>query len=414
MLHDSPLRTLHEEYIARGLSGARSGKVQADRPGAATGQRVAAEVHYIPYGGPGDAEPACEIVAGYAEVELEYAAIRRGAGVMDSPHRGTLLVTGDLAARREFFNRMLTQELKDLSPGIARRSFWLNRKGRIEADLLLMELGDRMLVDVDILNAARSAQTLNEFIVAEDVQIEDASSKFHHIALHGRHALQTLAAVSGTAAGTLENAQAGTMNIEGVNAAYARREQVGEPGLELVIPYEDAATVWTALLSIPPQPFPVRPIGWHAFNIARIEAGTPVFNVDFGPTNLPHETGVLRERVSFTKGCYLGQEVVARMEHLGRPKQMLVGLRMLEDLLPTSGEQVFSMNEDGSMGEEIGVVTSSTLSPMLGAAPIAFAMIKSAHADVGREVIVNAEGAQSKAAVSPLSFWPAQSEQAGG
>src|SRR6185436_21150893 len=74
-----------------------------------------------------------------------------------------------------------------------------------------------------------------------------------------------------------------------------------------------------------------RRIGWHAYNIARLEAGWPIFNIDFGPDSLPHETGVLNDRVSFKKGCYLGQEVVARMQSLGHPKQRLVGLKAVEE-----------------------------------------------------------------------------------
>jgi folate-binding protein YgfZ len=149
-----------------------------------------------------------------------------------------------------------------------------------------------------------------------------------------------------------------------------------------------------------------RPIGWHAFNIARIEAGTPLFNIDFGPTNLPHETGLLSHRVSFTKGCYLGQEVVARLENLGKPKQILVGLKVQTDALPIAGAQVFEQNSDNSMGDQIGVVTSSTLSPMLGAVPIAFAMLKTTKATPGATVLVSAEGEQAPALISPLRFWP--------
>jgi folate-binding protein YgfZ len=127
-------------------------------------------------------------------------------------------------------------------------------------------------------------------------------------------------------------------------------------------------------------------------------------NIDFGTTNLPHETGLLRNRVSFTKGCYLGQEIVARMESLGKPRQMLVGLRMAADLLPESGAQVFAIGENDSMGEQVGVVTSSTLSPMLGAAPIAFGMLKTTAAATGTSVFVNGEGSQAKATVGELQF----------
>jgi folate-binding protein YgfZ len=420
MIHESPLRAAHEAYV-QSESARQAMPAAAHRPGAATGQRLARAVQYIPYGANASSSaPACELAADFGSVEVEYAAIRRGAAIMDCPHRGTLMVTGDPRQRREFLNRMLTQELKHLEAGHAAPSFWLNRKGRIDADLLLIELGDRMLIDVDINQAASAARSLSAFIVMENVEIEDVSAKFHHVAVHGRRASEAIAAVcrsdeSGRLSQfTLDEHRATSLSIANTPITIARRDQAGEPGFELIIPIERTINVWNALLQIRAAPFndsqstiqnQVRPLGWHAFNSARIEAGTPLFNIDFGPTNLPHETGILHQRVSFTKGCYLGQEIVARMENLGKPRQSLVGLRMKDDLLPTAGEQVFALKPDESMGDEIGVVTSSTLSPMLGAAPIAFAMIKTTHAAEGSVVLVNAEGAQTQANVSPLRFW---------
>src|SRR5690606_29066413 len=110
---------------------------------AATGVRIApAQLEWIAYGPPipsaeegpvGAASESVEIVATFGEFEAEYAAIRRGAGVLDCPQRGTLLVTG--ADRKEFLQRMVTADLAKLEAGIARSAFWLNRKGRIDADL---------------------------------------------------------------------------------------------------------------------------------------------------------------------------------------------------------------------------------------------------------------------------------------
>ena len=140
---------------------------------------------------------------------------------------------------------------------------------------------------------------------------------------------------------------------------------------------------------------------------SRIEAGTPLFHVDFGSDNLPHETGILDARVSFRKGCYPGQEVVARMQSLGKPKQVLVALRIAEDALPTAGSPVFERGADGEAGSPVGTVTSSTLAPMLGAASVAFAMVRTAHAQPGTVLSVPAEGARATATVQPsLRFLP--------
>jgi folate-binding protein YgfZ len=395
----SLLADLHEEY-ARSLAG-RTAPAAAHRPGAATGRPAAPpELDWLPWG-PADerGEIGCEIVATYGEVEAEYAALRKAgrAGLFDGPHRGTLLITG--ADRLEFLNRMVTAELRDMSAGAARRTFWLNRTGRIDADMVLAERGDRIVASLDIHQAAHAAQTLGEFIFAEDVTIQDDSRARHHLMVHGEAAMDAIAAACGDRGFRLDPDCCAETLIGGAEVMVVRQDCIGAPGFELIMHRDHAAAVWRAFMGAKDRPGMCRPIGWYAFNTARIEAGTPLFNIDFGPTNLPHETGVLHDRVSFTKGCYLGQEVVARMESRGKPKQAMVGLRVQADLLPVAGGQVFERTESGDMGEQIGVVTSSTISPMLGAAPIAFAMMRQRHAVDGAVALVNAEGAQAQAIV---------------
>jgi folate-binding protein YgfZ len=400
MGRDSPLRKRHESY-----PGPRrpDDEAAAMRPGAARGARVEApRVEYVPFG-PGDGgEDACTLVATYGDLEAEYAAIRKGAGIFDAAHRGTILVEG--GDRLAFLNSMVTQAVGNMRAGSARETFWLNRKGRIEADLLLIELGDRLLIDVDVHLAPATADGLGGFVFTEDVEIRDATSRHHHLAVHGPQARAVLDEAA-SAAPTLDRLAAGPARIDGVDVVVARRDQTGEPGLELIAPVDGVARVWDALLAAGervgggrPR---VRPVGWYALNIARVEAGTPLFNIDFGPANLPHETGLLDRRVSFTKGCFLGQEIVARTQNLGRPKQRLVGLRPKRDLLPAAGDAVRVAGEEAP----VGVVTSSTLSPMLGAAPIALAMIKSGHAEPGATVLVEAEGEQTEAEVTPTPFY---------
>jgi folate-binding protein YgfZ len=144
-----------------------------------------------------------------------------------------------------------------------------------------------------------------------------------------------------------------------------------------------------------------RGIGHLAYNTARIEAGTPIYHIDFGPDTLPHETGaeLLGQAASFTKGCYLGQEIVARMQNLGHPKRVLCGLRLDDDRLPIAGAQVTDAGDDNAV---IGAVTSSTLSPMRGGNAIAFAMIKWARHQPDTSVKVAAEGELVNATVQSL------------
>lgn len=343
----------------------------------------------------GDPGADVQVVEAFGPIESEYGAVRAACALLDLPHRGALSVTG--AERIEFLNRMLTQELKGIAPGEVRFSFWLNRQGRIDADLRLGHYEDRTLVDLDVHAAPAAAASLTEFLFSEDVQIEDVSENTHRLALLGPGAVEVLARAltEGRASGG-ELPAASTGLIGSAQVHIEREDSAGVPGLVLMMRAHDALAVYEQLVEAGAMP-----IGWHAWNIARIEAGWPVFNIDFGPKNLPAETGILEQRVSFTKGCYLGQEVVARMHSRGKTKQRLAALapaNMAGDRLaipqPITGAQVFGAGDAG--GDVLGMVTSSTISPALGSAPVCFAMLRAKALEPGTEVDVVAEDSAAR------------------
>lgn len=338
----------------------------------------------------------------FDHLELEYAAIRKGAGVLDLPQRALVEVEG--ADRIAFLNRMLTQEIKDLPPGRVRRSFWLNRKGRIDADIRVIAREHSLLLDLDALAAAHALESLSAFIIADEVELRDRTGERHRLAVHGPGAFRVLAAAGGDAS-ALEPDEARNVRLAGHECMVDRDDATGEIGLELIVPTAAAPAIYAALLA-----GGARPIGWHAFNIARIESGRPIFNLDFGPDSLPHETGVLDDRVSFTKGCYLGQEVVARMQSRGHSKRRLVALLIetpavasggeLEVAQPETGAAVFAAGGDPP-GEPIGAVTSSAVSPMSGARAIAFAQVKPGHDAPGGVLRIDCGGTLLDAVVQP-------------
>jgi tRNA-modifying protein YgfZ len=384
----------------------------------------------IAFYGPPEAD--VQVVETFGELELEYAALRKACIVVDLPQRAILEVSG--ADRLDFLNRMLTQELQGFAPFHVRQSFWLNRKGRIDADLRLIELsehGGRLLMDVDTHAAARTVEGLSNFIITEDVQIRDRSEQMHRLALHGPTAAALLRAVSQPVAGPsiedLAPDRACIVSIHGHEVIVARDDSAGEVGLELTVPTAGAVAVYQQLVETgqehngqndaePASRFRLRPAGWHAYNIARIEAGRPLYNIDFGADSLPHESGVLHDRVSFTKGCYLGQEIVARMESRGHSKQSLVAIRCEQQMMeagadeipmprqPITGSHIWPKSD--AEGDPVGAVTSSTLSPMLGAIPICFAMVKAGFREPGLEVLVAADGTRIAGTVQKdLPFW---------
>jgi len=439
MMFDTPLREEHRAFAANDAAR-RAERAQASR-GTAAGVVVARremEIEYLPFG-PADATgaPTCEVVAQYAEVELEYAAIRSNVALVDCPQRASLVVTGK--DRVDFVNRLVTQEIAKLPEGAVARAFLTNRKGRIEADLVVARLPDMLLIDTLAHDVAPLEAALEKLHFSEDVAFVSRVGTHARIALHGPKAESALKALgflaaesrastaqthatlsaphmaSNTASNTASNMasnMAWRVALGDAHAEIWRVDECGVAGFEMSVPIAQVANLWRSLVT-----FGARPAGWFATNTARLEAGTPYFRIDFGPTNLPAETGLLASRVSFTKGCYPGQEVVARMQHLGKPKQMLVGLRVEADLLPVAEAQVFACGSTTSsddaiaLGDQVGVVTSSGIAPMLGAAPVAFAMIAASSYAIGTKVMVNAEGAQAPATVVPLAFLDTAHEQ---
>jgi tRNA-modifying protein YgfZ len=408
--------------------------------------------------------PAIDIVATYGELELEYAAIRKHCGLLDLPNRGLLELRGP--ERVEFLNRMITQELRpakrECPPFSVLRSFWLNRKGRIDADLRVIHLPDRTLLSVDALAAPHAARSLGAFIISEDCTLQDATRSTHCLALQGPtapgvlHKIFTPDASCGappidaladahtsasvhpasvhSASIPPASAPRATMgSIAGVQVVIFREDSAGVPGYEVLMPAEHTLLVAQSLVQAghdgahsprshtsdarafslpiltpgpgthaPKEQLRLTPVGWMAYNIARIEAGSPIFYIDFGPQNLPAETGILEQAVSFTKGCYLGQEVVARMHARKQVKQVLVSIafesvaehaaagdRASTDgtspypTLPERGAAIAIQNPtDGSI-ENMGAITSSTLSPRRAMAPIALAQVRNACASPG-------------------------------
>jgi folate-binding protein YgfZ len=389
-----------ERFVVLENERRRQAVTQAARSGLEHAEPLEPGVAWMPYGP--DAATACvEVAAEVGSPAVEYAAVRRGTAVMDGVHRGTIEVQG--ADRVAFLQRMLTQDMKGLEPGGVRESFWLNRKGRVQADLLLAEFGDRMLVDVDRFAAQTTVQELQGFLFSEDVSLAEATASWGRLAVHGAAAIGRLAACGVDPSALSTDLRCMRATVSGAEIRLVRRDQCGVPGVELFVPSADLERVFDALLDAGEDTV-VRPLGWHAFNVARIEAGTPLFLVDFGREALPHETGLLARRVNFRKGCYLGQEVVARMESLGKPKRRLVGLRMQDERLPVAGAEVHQATGEGDV---VGAITSSAPAPMLGSASVAFAMVRYAMGEPGTRLRVAAEGDWSEAEVQAgLRFLP--------
>ena len=392
-----------------------------------------AGAEFIAYG-PGDG--AVEVADGFGRYEAEYAAIRRHVGIMHRPQRAVLAFTG--ADRQDFLHRMLTQDINALKGGSTVRAFQLNVKGRILADLIVHHGDEDTWLEMDRFDLPEVRELFDRYLFADDVVMQDLTDQRTALALHGPASIELLQALSEEDATPVAD-MPGTHHVltfASVKVTVYRRDACGVPGFGLWVPSDKASEVYRALLGAAgyeaeaPDPsadpdaaaafaerrrssLRGRPVGWSAFNTARIEAGSPIFHIDFGHDSLPAETALLDQAVSFTKGCYLGQEIVARMHSLGHPRRVLVGLRVDADELPVAGTQVLEpTNPDSADGPDaltptqdvIGGVTSSSVSPLLGRRPVVFAVLKWGRHTPGTRVLIPAEQGCVSAVVQGLNF----------
>lgn len=390
--------------------------------------RLGAE--FMNFGPPPD-EGGTQIVAAFGRYQAEYAAIRQRVGLAHMPQRRVLRLTG--ADRAEFLHRMLTCHVEQLRGGSTRRGFQLTDKGRILADVMIHH-GDRdTWLETDVLDIEALRELLEARLFAEEVTLENLGAAQTKLVLHGPAAVALLSAVADEPERVTRLAgMPGThhvVSITGTPVSVYRYDDTGAVGLHLLVPTDAAVGLYQALLdaagfdpaaeAAPDADYAEqrrgslrgRPIGWLAYNTARIEAGTPVFHVDFGHDSLPAETGVIDETVDFDKGCYIGQEIVARMRDRGHPRRVLVGLRFADDKLPVAGAQVLRAEDKsenapdpGPSTEVIGGVTSSTLSPLLGQNAIAFAVVKWNARQPGTAVQVPTEDGLARGHVHALRF----------
>jgi aminomethyltransferase len=351
-----------------------------------------------------------EVPLTFGEPQAEYAAVRTGCGLIDMPQRGLLELTGK--DRLPFLNNLLTNQTWDketkqgMPPGTGVYAFFLNAKGRIVLDVNVLDLGDRTLLEMDARLVEDFRKTLDKYLFTEQVTIANRTGQLHSISLHGPTARQIVGETTGQEVGGMAPLACIVGRVDDVDAVVWRDDVAGVPGYHLVLSTAEAPRVWQSLLQRFGQPDGfqtakrrLRPFGWAVYNTTRIEAGRPLFAIDFDDSVLPAETGQVHRAVSLTKGCYMGQEIVARMHARSQVARKLVGLRMDDDALPIAGAQLFD-----DQSNAVGGITSSTVSPILSNACIALGYVKKPLFEEGTKLTVPAEGAMRKVTVAKLPF----------
>jgi folate-binding protein YgfZ len=292
----------------------------------------------------------------YGSVADEYAALRRGCGLLDRSSADRLELTG--ADRLRFLNAYLTCDVKSIAPGQGAYGFATSPQGRILADAVLLARQDRLWMELPAGAAAAMAQHLGKFIIADRVEIRPLEEMLPLTLIGPRAATALREALDEEAAGELpaEPWRHMRARVHGFEVTLQRRGRHGEDAWAVWVSTADAEAVIGKLADLPG----VRLAGSAAAEILRVEAGIPRFGLDFGPQNFPQETGE-EAAVSYTKGCYLGQEVVARIHYRGGVQKTLCGLVFSGTAGPPAAGTPLLYE-----GREAGGVGSAVESPALG------------------------------------------------
>ena len=319
------------------------------------------------------------IPAATTELLREHAALTTGVGVADVSTRCRIELTG--ADRAAFLHSFCTNEIKKLVAGQGCEAFVTNHQGKTVGHVYVFCRTDSLVLDTTAGQAPILIPHLERFVISERVEFHDRTSQWSSLLVAGLQAEQLLERLCGTKlpAPVLSHADS---QIADRAVTICRVDFAGPDSFFLRAAVEDAPAVRAAL-----QAGGAMACGPEAVEMARIEAGTPLFGIDVTDDNLPQEVARDTRAISFQKGCYLGQETVARIDALGHVNRMLSAVRLDGDSIPPPGTELFA-------GEKlVGQVTSAAFSPRLQAA-IALGYIRRMQAAPGTRlhtVIAEAE-----------------------
>lgn len=338
----------------------------------------------------------------FGDPAAEHRALTEGAGLFDYSMLAVVEVSGE--DRVPFLHNLLTNDIKRLAPGQGCRAALLTPEARVIAPMLVLAGADACRLMCDAAFAAPLAQALEGYVFSERVAIANQERGLAALAVQGRGSLAALSAAGLQA--PAEDDRHRAVRWHALDVHIVRHALLGSQGALLLIEAGAALRLWGAVQRAAGTR--VRTCGWDAYNTARIEAGIPWFGIDADASNLLPETGLEARLVSDTKGCYVGQEIVARVATYGSPSQRVRGLVLDGEDVPQAGDEV---RLDGAV---VGRVTSSCRSLALGR-PVALGMFKRTAYAPGTRVTMGGQTAVVvEQPVRPLSPGGSARTPAGG
>jgi folate-binding protein YgfZ len=333
-----------------------------------------------------------EVPASYGDWRKEWEHVRRRVGLIDLSHHGLLRVVG--RDRRNWLHGMVTNEVRGLEDGQGTYAAVLNVQGHMLTDMRIFAVADALLLELPAATKERVRETLDGYLMMEQAEIEDASAEHAILSVQGP-AARGVALSLGADLEALRPLGIGTSTAGDGTIRVARVERAGEAGFDIWTAREHLEALWDRLYAA------VREtgggaVGLEALNVLRVEAGIPWWGAELDETIVPLEAR-LEHAISYHKGCYIGQEIIARIEARGRVNNLLVGLRLGAAAPPLPSTPLLAG------GKVVGRTTTAVRSPALDET-IALGFARREHAEPGAPLTLLAAGREITATVSELPF----------
>jgi len=285
----------------------------------------------------------------FAGLDAEWAAVRRRCGLLDARFRGVLRVTG--GDRETFLQGMLSNDVVRLDAGQGVYAALLTIQGRIVSDLRVLKLADEIWLDAPAARVDVVRETLDKYIIADDVELVPADTQAPLVALEGPEAERIVRTLVGNSVAPLAPFAHQECAVDGTPVRIAAVTHSGAAGYLFYGAPGSAAGLWERCRAAGAEP-----VGMEALDVLRLEAGIPWYGRDMDEDVLISEVGI-DTALSSRKGCYLGQEVVERVAARGQVQRKLVGLACEGDGVPPTPVTV------EHEGKEVGWITSAAWSP---------------------------------------------------
>lgn len=334
----------------------------------------------------------------------EYWSVRRGVGVVDVSYRTTIRIGGP--ERIQFLHRILSNDVQNLSPGRGCRATLLTAKGKVIAAMNVFIAGEAVFLETEPAAGHPLLEKLEMYRLMQKVEIEDVTGTVAKLLVQGPRSGELLLAVCDEELmfdRELDHREV-RMKLDGeeghheshsVSMRLIRVSETGEQGYELVVPTAEAGSVWERIMQLGAS-LDLKPVGFRALNILRLEVGIPWYGIDVDETHFPQEAR-LDEALDWNKGCFIGYEPVARIKFRGHVNRALTGLKLGRKAELESGSVIWKGDR------QIGYVTSAGYSPVLDAV-IALGYVRREFLDPGQEVLVQTVEGPIPAVVSRLPF----------